>query len=105
MMTVAALARPDAPRAQTTRIQHVTDRAGLASLGRDWNALLDASPADSPFLTWEWLDAWTARGVECAVVTDGVKTRQMQGTVTSGDCNSCHTVNGTNGAPGRIMAP
>ena len=40
-----------------------------------------------------------------AVVTDGVKTRQMQGTVTSGDCNSCHTVNGTNGAPGRIMAP
>jgi hypothetical protein len=24
---------------------------------------------------------------------------------TSGDCNSCHTVNGANGAPGRIMAP
>ena len=58
MMTVAALARADAPRAETTRIQHVTDRAGLASLGRDWNALLEASPADSPFLTWEWLDAW-----------------------------------------------
>jgi len=40
-----------------------------------------------------------------AAVTDGVNTRQMQGTVTSGDCNSCHTVNGANGAPGRIMAP
>ncbi len=40
-----------------------------------------------------------------AMVTDGVKTRQMAGTVTSGDCNSCHTVNGANGAPGRIMAP
>ena len=40
-----------------------------------------------------------------AAVTDGVKTRQMVGTVTSGDCNSCHTQNGVNGAPGRIMAP
>lgn len=40
-----------------------------------------------------------------AVVTNGQQTRAMVGTVTSGDCNSCHTVNGTNGAPGRIMAP
>ena len=40
-----------------------------------------------------------------AAVTDGVKTRPMQGTVTSGDCNSCHTQNGLNGAPGRILAP
>jgi len=24
---------------------------------------------------------------------------------TTGDCNSCHTVNGANDAPGRIMAP
>jgi hypothetical protein len=40
-----------------------------------------------------------------ALVTDGTKTRQMQGSVTSGDCNSCHTVAGANGAPGRIMAP
>lgn len=40
-----------------------------------------------------------------AVVTDGVKTRAMAGSVTSGDCNTCHTVNGANNAPGRIMAP
>lgn len=40
-----------------------------------------------------------------AMVTDGTKTRAMVGTVTSGDCNSCHTVAGANGAPGRIMAP
>lgn len=40
-----------------------------------------------------------------ASVTDGTKTRAMKGTVTSGDCNSCHTVAGANGAPGRIMAP
>jgi hypothetical protein len=40
-----------------------------------------------------------------AQITDGTKTRQMQGSVTSGDCNSCHTTAGLNGAPGRIMAP
>lgn len=40
-----------------------------------------------------------------ARVTDGTNTRQMMGTVTSGDCNSCHTAQGRNGAPGRILAP
>lgn len=39
------------------------------------------------------------------VLTAGTKTRAMAGSVTSGDCNSCHTLNGLNGAPGRIMAP
>jgi hypothetical protein len=33
------------------------------------------------------------------------KSRSMVGKVTSGDCNSCHTVTGANNAPGRIMAP
>lgn len=40
-----------------------------------------------------------------AVVTDGAKTRAMVGSVTSGDCNSCHTKDGKNGAPGRILTP
>jgi hypothetical protein len=40
-----------------------------------------------------------------AAVTDGIRTRAMLGTVTSGDCNSCHTQTGVNGAPGRILAP
>jgi hypothetical protein len=40
-----------------------------------------------------------------AQVSDGTKTRVMNGTVTSGDCNSCHTAAGRNGAPGRILAP
>ena len=31
--------------------------------------------------------------------------RAMGGTITAGDCNGCHTQNGANGAPGRIMAP
>lgn len=39
------------------------------------------------------------------VLTDGTKTRAMEGTVTSGDCNSCHTAAGANGAPGRVLAP
>lgn len=38
------------------------------------------------------------------VVANG-KERAMSATQTSGDCNSCHTVSGANGAPGRIMAP
>jgi hypothetical protein len=40
-----------------------------------------------------------------AQLSDGTNTRKMMGTVTSGDCNSCHTAAGKNGAPGRILAP
>jgi cytochrome c5 len=40
-----------------------------------------------------------------ASLSNGTKTTAMMGSVTSGDCNSCHTVAGANGAPGRIMAP
>jgi hypothetical protein len=38
-------------------------------------------------------------------VTSSNGTRAMSGSLTSGDCNSCHTTTGANGAPGRIMAP
>jgi hypothetical protein len=38
-------------------------------------------------------------------VTSSKGTRAMSGSLTSGDCNSCHTTAGANGAPGRIMAP
>ena len=38
-------------------------------------------------------------------VTSSAGTRAMSSTLTSGDCNSCHTTTGANGAPGRIMAP
>jgi hypothetical protein len=31
--------------------------------------------------------------------------RVMSGTASTGDCNSCHTQNGANGAPGRITLP
>ena len=38
-------------------------------------------------------------------VTSGGKTRVMVAKAPNGDCNSCHTANGTQSAPGRIMAP
>lgn len=40
-----------------------------------------------------------------ARVQVGTATRSMSTPQTNGDCNSCHTVTGTNGAPGRIMLP
>jgi hypothetical protein len=40
-----------------------------------------------------------------AKVTKGGASRAMVASQTSGDCNSCHTQNGANGAPGRIMSP
>jgi hypothetical protein len=40
-----------------------------------------------------------------AKVVRGSATRVMQGTRMSGDCNSCHTASGANGAPGRIVVP
>lgn len=42
---------------------------------------------------------WTAK-----VVADGLE-RAMVGTITSGDCNVCHTQDGTENAPGRIILP
>ena len=38
-------------------------------------------------------------------VTNGAKERVMAGPLTAGDCNSCHTHAGVNGAPGRVLAP
>jgi mono/diheme cytochrome c family protein len=40
-----------------------------------------------------------------AKITFGGKTRVMSGAVSNGNCNSCHTLNGANGAPGRIALP
>ncbi len=46
-----------------------------------------------------WPSPWTV------AVTRGAARRAMVGTVTNGDCNSCHTAAGANAAPGRIVAP
>lgn len=46
-----------------------------------------------------WPSPWTV------AVTRGAAMRPMVGTVTNGDCNSCHTAAGASNAPGRIIAP
>jgi mono/diheme cytochrome c family protein len=40
-----------------------------------------------------------------AKIVNGAKTRLMVGPQTDGDCNGCHTEQGTSKAPGRIMIP
>ena len=40
-----------------------------------------------------------------AKVTAAGKSKVMFGAQTTGDCNSCHTVKGANGAPGRVTLP
>ena len=44
--------------ASTVTLDVVSDYAGLVGLRDDWGRLLDASADRSPFLTWEWADAW-----------------------------------------------
>jgi hypothetical protein len=46
-----------------------------------------------------WPSPWTV------ATTRGTARRPMVGTVTSGDCNGCHTAAGAQNAPGRILAP
>jgi CelD/BcsL family acetyltransferase involved in cellulose biosynthesis len=40
------------------KVDIITDRKGFDALSGEWNALLRASPADTVFLTWEWVSAW-----------------------------------------------
>lgn len=40
-----------------------------------------------------------------AKIIQGGKTRAMTASQTVGDCNTCHTAAGANGAPGRILLP
>jgi hypothetical protein len=43
--------------------------------------------------------------IHAKVVENGGKERAMTAAQSNGDCNSCHTQNGANSAPGRIAAP
>jgi hypothetical protein len=50
----------------------------------------------------------TMRGVALPYtvkVVAGAKERAMASKTSVGDCNSCHTTNGSSGAPGRVMLP
>jgi cytochrome c553 len=47
----------------------------------------------------------TFTGAYKARVTANGKTNAMSASQTDGDCNTCHTAKGLNGAPGRVMYP
>jgi CelD/BcsL family acetyltransferase involved in cellulose biosynthesis len=58
-MTPVAQAVQSSPMpVQSVRVEAVDTAWGLTTLRPHWNALLRASAADAPFLTWEWLHAW-----------------------------------------------
>lgn len=40
------------------RLRVIDTRQAFAQLKDDWNTLILASSAPSPFMTWEWLDTW-----------------------------------------------
>ena len=60
---------------------------------------LDVNSAGNFYTTDELFPPLTVK------VFDGTSERIMGAPLTAGDCNSCHTEKGVNGAPGRIMAP
>jgi CelD/BcsL family acetyltransferase involved in cellulose biosynthesis len=41
-----------------TRLETISDPDALARLRPEWDELLEQSPADSVFVTWEWLATW-----------------------------------------------
>jgi hypothetical protein len=74
----------------------------------DANGKVTTIPVNDPTLgatTGNFMYALSiAKPFKAKVVYNG-KERAMVATQTSGDCNSCHTENGANDAPGRIMLP
>jgi mono/diheme cytochrome c family protein len=59
----------------------------------------------SPTAAGNFYSQMTVKMPYSAKVVTAAGERAMTATQTSGDCNSCHTQNGANGAPGRIMLP
>ena len=53
-----AIREPRAATAPAIRVEAVDTNWGLTMLRPQWNALLRASAANGPFLTWEWMHAW-----------------------------------------------
>lgn len=46
------------PAAQDAVVDVIADVRAFHAMREQWNALLDASGAWNPFLTWEWMSAW-----------------------------------------------
>jgi len=61
-MIVTSTTTVTPPRlARDLSTQVISDAAAFLDLRRHWNELLDTSVSRTPFLTWEWLDAWWAQ--------------------------------------------
>jgi CelD/BcsL family acetyltransferase involved in cellulose biosynthesis len=48
------------------RVKWITDAAAFRALRSEWTRLLRASPANGPFLAWEWLHPWYCHCAEGA---------------------------------------
>jgi len=59
MVSFADVAAYPGDRGELTRIEAVQELSGLEALRPHWNELLDASATNNPFLTFEWLHAWS----------------------------------------------
>ena len=61
---------------------------------------LPVSPISGNFFS---LRTGSAGSYRARVMVNGAKVSEMVGLQTNGDCNTCHTEQGTQGAPGRII--
>lgn len=60
---------------------------------------------DTGNFSWSTDDEQIAFPITAKVVSKGGRERVMNTPQNSGDCNSCHSEHGANGAPGRIFLP
>ena len=62
-MSLDALPFPQAPIAAiaekaSLRVDTIVDATAFGELRNEWSALLETSPSDCLFVTWEWLHTW-----------------------------------------------
>jgi CelD/BcsL family acetyltransferase involved in cellulose biosynthesis len=58
MIPASEAAARQSPQAGALKVEVIDSSWGFTALRPEWNALLRASAADCPFLTWEWLHTW-----------------------------------------------
>ncbi len=82
---------------------------GTGAAAGDTVVITDASGTDHPITVGSSGNFTLSTSIplpyKAKVVGANGNVRAMGASQTSGDCNSCHTQNGANGAPGRVFAP
>ena len=64
------------------RIERISTDKEFGALEREWNALVQRSPAETVFLTWEWLSSWWSaygKGKELFVLLARDASGELQG--------------------------